>query len=232
MTRYEALYRKAIEVEGRSESPRIKLIHQNGQHCRVGLGVTDARRTVHLFISRNPGGDFVQTAVQTIPESVEEDYSMARYVASSFPHACNLRKLILAYASRKNLGYEDVVNTFGVSNLSFFHSRNTGAMAESFGVEVIESLETVLEEIRDLPLATVLLSGISPDLYMLTLYKKGAPIQDRFSIPGSRSWITGFRTTIRTGQVVKCAFLTHLSATRGLGNDQLKILGENLAGII
>ncbi len=225
-------YHKAIDAEARSESPRIKLLHQQGKHCRVSLGVTDPDRTQHLFVSRNPGQDLVQLDPQTILDSVEEGYDMARYVACSFPHARNIKKLIRAFSNKKNLAFEEVVNSFGVTNLSFFHSSNTEALGESFGIEVLESIEIVLEEMAALPLVTLLLSGVSHELFALTLYRKGAPVEDPFSIPGSRSWMYGFRTTIRTGQVVKCVFLTHLSATRGLSNDHLTTLGENLSQIV
>lgn len=92
MTRYELLYRRAIAAEAHSQSPRIRAMHAKGLHCRVSLGVTDENQTIHLFLSRNPGGELTQPNEQTVAESIEEGCDMAKYVATSFPHARNLGK--------------------------------------------------------------------------------------------------------------------------------------------
>jgi hypothetical protein len=231
MNRYESLYARAIEAEAQSASPRIRALHERGRHCRVGLGITDERLTENLVVSRNPGGDFTQAAQQTVAESID-DCDMARYVALPLPHARNLRKVLGAYAETRVAAVEAVVNTFGVTNLSFFHSKDTASMAESFGIEVFESIETVIEEMRPLPLRTIPLSGVSYDLFALTLYQKGSPVTDHFALPGRRAWLEGFATTIRSGQRVKCVFLTHLSAPRGLADADMEALGTDLAEVL
>jgi hypothetical protein len=136
MNRYCELYRRAIDAESRSESPRIKSLHARGLHCRVSLGVTDERRTARLFISRNPGGDYNQPQAQTTAERVQTGYDMANYIEESFPHARNLKSVIRAYADWKGIDFGTAARGFGLTNLSFFHSTNTERMKESFGVEI------------------------------------------------------------------------------------------------
>lgn len=227
MNQIENLYKEAIKIEANSQSPRIQKLHNNGQQCEVGVGITDSNLTQYLFVCLNPGGNPALTAKRYT--------SMEQYLlAKEEKLARKMKILIDAFALKKNISpQQNAYPMFGTTNISFFHSEKSGDIGESFFIEVRESLPVLLQEIAIPKLKALIFSGKHlQEYFFYTLYKEGTELTD-FKPQGSKlAEIRSFKTEIVTGAKVACAFITHLSATWGLSNNAINSIGNKLADVI
>jgi hypothetical protein len=232
----EQLYTQAVQIEAQSVSPRILEYHQRGKHCEVGLGITDPDLTEYLFVSLNPGahpGTDGSIAHPQDPIGTANDHpSMMQYLAETFPHARNVRKFIKAFAEQRGTTYEEEAPKFGTTNLSFFYSKTSGVLGESFFVEIRESFPILREEVSLPKIKALIFSGVNWEHFFYSLYQPASPLTDFQRRDGKHNWMHSFRTSLITGDHVVVAFIVHLSATRGLTNDSIASLGRGFAQIL
>ena len=236
MTRLEQLYSQAVQIECDSVSPRVLNYHQNGRHCEVGLGISDPELTEYLFVSLNPGAhrgtDGSLGHAQDPIATAAHDPSMLQYLNEAFPHARNICKFIKAFAAERGTAYEQEAPKFGTTNLSFFYSKTSGQLGESFFVEIRESFPILREEVSVPKLKALIFSGVNWEHFFYSLYQAGSAITDFKQRDGKHTWMHSFRTALVTGNNSVIAFIVHLSATRGLTNESIVSLGRRFAQII
>lgn len=223
------LYQKAIEIENHSRSPRIISLHSKGKFCQVGLGTYYPESTKYMFISLNPGGEYFLSEKQDAEKSALEHPNFNEYLQYTFRYAINMKKIISAFATNKNISLDDATLQFGTTDLSFFHSKTSSELKESFFVEVKESLPIFLEEISIPNLGVLIFSGVPFEHFFFNLYKTGSDIIDSFHKNTSQDWIISFRTTLINDRDYLCIFITHLSATRGLKDVSLQSIGNQFS---
>jgi hypothetical protein len=225
MNRLENLYKEAIEIEAHSQSPRIQKLHKNGQQCEVGVGITDPNLTQYLFVCLNPGGNPVSPAKRYT--------SMEQYLLAQEERLARKMKILIdAFALKKNISPpQNAYPMFGTTNISFFHSRTTRHLDESFCVEAYESLPVLKREISIPKLKALIFSGVTYEYFFYNLYKAGTQITDYFG-KDSTPKIYSFKTQIVTGARVVCAFIRHLSGPPGLSDDAVKFFGRKLAELL
>jgi len=236
MTRLEQLYTDAVRIEAASTSPRILGYHQSGKHCEVGIGISDPALTEYLFVSLNPGAhrgtDGSLNHAQDPIATAKGHPTMVQYLAETFPHARNIRKFIKAFAAARGTTYEQEAPKFGTTNLSFFYSKTSGQLGESFFVEIRESFPVLREEVSVPKLKALIFSGVSWEHFFYSLYRPGSGLADFRQRDGKHTWMHSFRTTLVTGTESAVAFIVHLSATRGLTNESIASLGTRFAQIL
>jgi hypothetical protein len=224
-----ALYKKAIEIEQCSKSPRLQLIHNQKLYCEVGLGTYYPESTKYMFISLNPGSNSYLNEQQNPSEACSQHPTFAQYLDFRFRYAINMRKIITAFAETKGISYEESLVQFGTTDLSIFHSQNTSDLKESFFVEVKESLPILIEDLSISKLQALILSGVNYETFFYNLYKQGSPIIGHYYKNTKQDWVVSFRTTLINNREYDVYFITHISATRGMLDSSLYSIGHELA---
>jgi hypothetical protein len=198
----------------------------------MGLGITDPESTEYVFVSLNPGGNEVYDIVQDPIKSSQEHPSIQAYLANKFPHARSLRKFISAFAQERASEFDDEVQKFGTTNLSYFYARTSGELGNSFFIEVKECLPLLLEELSLPHLKALIMAGVSRQDFFYALYQPGADIKDARHGGSNHEQMESFKTTLVTGANCLVAFIVHPSATRGLTNASIESLGKRFARLV
>lgn len=225
----KTLYEKAIEIENHSKSPRIISLHSEGKFCQIGLGTYYPESTKYMFVSLNPGGEYYLPEKQDAEKSSLEHPNFRDYLQYTFRYALNMKKVISAFAAGKNISFDDAVLKFGTINLSFYHSKTTSKLKESFFIEVKESLPIFLEEISIPSLEVLIFSGVPFEHFFFNLYKAGSDIKDYYYKNTIQDWIISFKSILLNNRRYHCIFTTHLSATIGLKDTTLSSIGNELS---
>jgi hypothetical protein len=228
----KTLYEKAIEIENHSKSPRIITLHSEGKFCQVGLGTYYPESTKYMFVSLNPGGEYYLSEKQDAEKSTLEHPNFNQYLHYTFRYAVNMKKIISAFATNKRISFDDVSLKFGTTDLSFFHSRTSSELKESFFIELKESLPIFLEEISIPNLESIIFSGVPFEHFFFNLYKTGSSIKEYSNQNTLQDWVISFKTTLINEREYQCVFITHLSATRGLKDDSLISIGNKLSKLL
>jgi hypothetical protein len=236
MSRLEQLYSDAVRIETTSTSPRILGYHESGRHCEVGIGISDPELTEYLFVSLNPGAhrgtDGSINHAQDPIVTASAHPTMVQYLGETFPHARNIRKFIKAFATAQGTSFKQEAPKFGTTNLSFFYSKTSGQLGESFFVEIGESFPVLRAEVSVPRLKALIFSGVSWEHFFYSLYQPGSRLADFRQREGKHTWMHSFRTTLVTGTDSAVVFIVHLSATRGLTNESIASLGTRFAQIL
>jgi len=222
----KTLYEKAIEIENHSKSPRIISLHSKGRFCQVGLGTYYPESTKFMFVSLNPGGEYYLSEKQDAEKSSLEHLNFNQYLQYTFRYAVNMKKIISAFAAKKNISFDEAALQFGTTDLSFFHSKTSSELKESFFIEVKESLPILVEELSIPNLAALIFSGVPYEHFFFNLYKAGSDIKNYYYKNTIQDWIISFKTVLLNNREYHCIFTTHLSATVGLKDTTLHSIGN------
>lgn len=245
------LYSEAIEIEGKSQSPRIKELRKKGKHCKISLGIVDFSKTKYLFVLANPGVDkkemdeyefeYKQDVEKTVTEHRRKYNSMKTYIEiCSQPGddcerlACRLKKFITAFNDKIGVDTNEF-NEFGVINTSIFHSRTTKELQESFAlfVETAESFELIRENFFRPNLKMIVFSGVDPTYFFYRLYASGSKVTNlKKKIRIGRFHFDPFWITQRAKREVLCIFTVHLTGTRGLSTDNIQEMAGKSAELL
>lgn len=228
----KVLYEKAIEIENHSKSPRIILLHSKGKFCQVGLGTYYPESTKYMFVSLNPGGEYYLPEKQDAEKSSLEHPNFKQYLQFTFRYALNVRKIISVFANERKKSFDDTALQFGTTDLSFFHSKTSSELKESFYIEVQESLPILLEELSIPNLSALIFAGVPYEHFFFNLYKVGSEIINYSFNKTAQDWLISFKTTLINDRDYLCLFITHLSATRGLKDESLRSIGKQLSKLL
>lgn len=228
------LYRQAIEIEKESQSPRIMKLHDQTpkKYCKVSLGIVDSRKTKYLFVLANPGVAKTENEYSKRPldnkELADNHFdkyrSMEIYMAQTEPLARKTGVYINEFSKGMK---ENCTMSFGVTNVSMFHSKTIKELQGSFLIEVEESFQIVGEDFRLPQLQMLIFSGVDQPYFFHKLYRVGSEVNINEPDKIGRFHFDSLWTTLKTiNQRILCIFTVHLSGTRGLSTDNIRKMAQ------
>lgn len=225
------LYFEAIKIEENSNSPRIKMLHEENNHCLVSVGTYNPDTTEHMFIGLNPGGDPIITSHDLERYNMQPE-AFFDYLKSDFKFAENMKILLDSYCKEKNIPLEEASKMFGTTNMSVFHSKSTDQEDKSYNIEVLESKVILMKDFSIPKLKTLIFTGVSWQSFFYNLYKVGSSIEILDDIRDYKFWLIPIKATLINNRSYLCIFIPHLSPRGSLPVKIIKSLGSHLSRYI